>query len=189
MGSLKCTIFGHNYTDTETHTDKRRENGQTVVIEKEQSQCKRCGESRSRDVRKRVIDSEEEQATNNTQQTDGSNSQLTNASSNKNTESVNFRSQQDHMKRDIDSEDDTGVILENDNGSNTENRSNKNLRDKADKKQDGAVVVDTKQTKQVLKKVECESCDFGKEETETARRDGDLCPQCGAWLSVRDVRK
>lgn len=189
MGSLKCTIFGHNYTDAETHTDKRQEEGQTVVIETEQSQCKRCGESRSRDVRKRVIDSEkEEQMTDNTQTQQDR--QLNNAH-NKSTEKVNFTSQQqDHMKRDIDSEDDTGVILEdNEESKSQNNRSNKDLHTKADEKQDGAVVVDTKQTKQVLKKVECESCDFGKEETETARRDGDLCPQCGAWLSVRDVRR
>jgi hypothetical protein len=199
--SLICSILGHKYGDETVEERREERNGKTATIEISKKECLRC--QKVKEDRRNASITNSDNGTNSVD-TEEQTIQKTQESSTKdNTDNDAIFESAGYTNRDkdiIEGEADGGVILEtdNDNKSNIgQTTSVDDLRSESNNERtsedDEGVFrlsdddnTDNSQTTEY--RIICESCTFSSVETETSRRDGDLCPKCGSWLEVKELK-
>lgn len=177
--SLSCRLFGHNYQEV----GKETEEDENVVIESKVSECTRCGDEKSREVRTEIRQGSEETESPQTSE---------------NVEHTTNQEQDDNEYEYLNpdetptSRQDSGVILDEettDNGtkSNETTSNTAQTRQRPDVDQNGGIILkENKDTQTISQVVVCSECDYRKRFSETPRRSGDICKECGGWLETEN---
>lgn len=196
---ILCTLLGHEYKDAEvTETEETDENGNQVAVKTTEEPCKRCDYERKHRRRTRVVQADEKES-----KTDTDTTQQTEITDNDDDVEVTYspdsNSTQSKDSTTTEIEDSgTGVIIDDeaqdtidpspvDDTETLVNDANETSVSAAKTNEDTAVVLEklrSESSDSTVRIIDCEECSFKKTTGETARRDGDLCPDCSSWLSV-----
>lgn len=191
MSSLPCTLFGHKFQNPESvETDQEQNQGQnhSVTVQKTRRRCSRCGETSTHKERTSVRSAEQDNTSDENSdedsdkqtQTDTQNTQQpfeqanTDTEEGRRTEPVDSGSLDspglatETVSEERDMEDDKGVMI---------------LKDELPQDDDDTANTDDDADSQ-KETIMCESCGFGRNVNESSHRSGDICPDCGSWLSV-----
>lgn len=179
--SLSCRLFGHNYQEVGKETEEEDEN---VVVESKVSKCTRCGDEESREVRTEIRQGSEE-----------TDNQQTSEDVEHTTDQEQDEDEYEYLNPDDTptSRQDSGVILDDEETTNNETTSNETTSDatqmsqRPDVDQNGGIILkENKDTQTVSQVVICSECDYRKRFSETPRRSGDICKECGGWLETEN---
>lgn len=193
--SLICSILGHKYGDETVEERQEEQNGKTATIEISKKECLRCQKVKE-DRRNASI-------TNSVDTEEQTTQKIQESSTKENTDNDAIFESAGYTNRDkdiIEGEADGGVILETDNDNKSKSGQTTSVDDLRSESNSERTAEDdegvfrlgdddnTDNSQTTEYRIICESCTFSSVETETSRRDGDLCPKCGSWLEVKELK-
>lgn len=199
--NIKCKLLGHKFEKIDEKESVETSGDKKVMVTKKIMECGRCGEIKEQKLKTKVFEKNN--------QSEGDETSKSNNSENNRNEDVNPKRNNDKYKDKVDDADggvflDSESSVEQDAGLDFDNdevglSGDKSVDTSGD---DGAIILKSnpkrRQNTQTESETEqntptfnvnCDSCRFSKSKSETSRRDGDFCPQCGNWLSVDRVHQ
>lgn len=175
--SLICKLLGHTYQEGRTEQREIVEDGNALLVDYNVRECSRCGDETEEKIRTKIRNSDSS--------SEGETSQSETSQSES---STNFTSHSAPSEPKT-SEAQGGIIIkqpdESDDESETESFTEQP--DKEYVEEDGAVLYDQECDDQQV--VSCDSCEYEELSSEPTRRTGDLCTECGGWLTVEGSDK
>lgn len=199
---LKCRLLGHDYGPLKREERREDENGGIAVVDIKSRTCNRCGYTEEKRMRTRVIGEDSENA-------DGSEDIVDDSESSSETQTDTEDKTQPRPEKSLnrtrdgnpavkarDENADAGVILDSES-METQQHNNSYSPDALNtdgpeptEDECGAIMLKKKEKEEdeptgPSRIVSCDSCDYTKTERENSRRNGDMCPECGSWLTVR----
>lgn len=212
--SILCSLIGHKYGEETVEERQEEQNGKTAVIEISKKECTRCQDVKENRMNtsithqssgvqneSNVRDTESRDET--TGKTQGLGSDASNTTESDDVfRSAGYTSTETDI---IEGEADGGVILDsNDETTNSSseesNQPTYGLDDETGSQTPRTADDDEgvyrlnqedkndEEEKTTEFRIICESCTFSKVQTDTSRRSGDLCPNCGSWLEVKELK-
>lgn len=168
--SLICKLLGHAYKEGRTEQREIVEDENALLVDYNVRECSRCNSKTEEKVRTKIRNSDNEN---------------NNADEKEQAEPENNTSYSPPTELKT-SEAQGGIIIkepdESDNESDVESFAEQS--DKEYVEEDGAVLYDQKSEDEQI--IMCESCDYEELSSEPSRRTGDLCTECGGWLTVEN---
>lgn len=214
--SILCSLIGHKYGEEQIEERQEEQNGKTAVIEISKKECVRCQEVKENRMNTSIThqNSGEQDETNSRDTVSRDTNSGMNQSKDETTattgddkddvfRSAGYTSSETDI---IEGEADGGVILEESDDDTTSSTSNE-LEDSSSgleskpRRQNPRTAADDEGVHRLNQddenqdnqkttefRIICESCTFSKVQTDTSRRSGDLCPECGSWLEVKELK-
>lgn len=211
--SILCSLIGHKYGEETVEERQEEQNGKTAVIEISKKSCVRCQDVKENRMNTSITHqssgNQNESNVKDTNSKDETRDRTRGVSSgtvDKNESDDVFRSAgyTSTEKDIIEDEADGGVILESNDettnsGSEELSQSTSGLDDGTSSQSPRTADDDegvhrlnqddkNEEEKTTEFRIICESCTFSKVQTDTSRRSGDLCPSCGSWLEVKELK-
>lgn len=171
--SWTCKLLGHKYE--EKYTERREKEGEsnTAVFDVEVRECKRCDQTKEEKLRTKIRNEDNQEQEESTERSYETESQSTGTTG-------SFSSSSGNAPRANQAQG--GVILKDKTEEDTEEESG--LDENHEYREDEGVVMYDRNDQDVSSIIRCESCDFSRRSSETSRRSGDMCVECGGWLEV-----
>lgn len=175
-----CKLLGHKFEQKSTETREKEVDGNTALVNVEIHECKRCDESKEEKLRTKIRNEDETEDDEDSQDEDRERSRRegTNPKTGGSFSTSSGNSPRANQAQ-------GGVILKDKDEDEEEEDSSLN-RNHEYREEEGVVMYD-RDNQEVNSVIRCESCDFSRSTTETSRRSGDMCIECGGWLEVERV--
>lgn len=171
--SWTCKLLGHKYE--EKYTERREKEGEanTALVDVEVRECKRCDQTKEEKLRTKIRNEGNQEQEETTEQSYEPESQSPDTTGSFSTPSGNTpRANQAQG----------GVILKD--KTEEEEEEDGGLDENHEYREGEGVVMYDRNDEDVSSIIRCESCDFSRRSSETSRRSGDMCVECGGWLEV-----
>jgi hypothetical protein len=212
--SILCSLIGHNYGEETIEERQEEQNGKTAVIEISKKECVRCQDVKENRMNTSITHQSSGVQNESSVKDTNSRNETKDRTRDVSSDTVGTTESDDDVFRSagytstekdiIDGEADGGVILESNNetknsGSENLNQSTSNLDDTTSRQSPRTADEDegvhrlnqddeNEEKKTTEFRIICESCTFSKVQTDSSRRSGDLCPSCGSWLEVKELK-